>query len=139
MLKGDLDGAVDAFNHAIRINPEHANAYSSLGFAQECMGNLESSITSYATALRLDPDHNFARMNIINAHAKTNDQISTIESLERAVEAGTANAETWIKVMTARQSQGDEGSDPCSPAESSRFAFLHSDPRFIAAIERMGF
>jgi len=48
--------AIEAYNVAIRINPDNANTYSNLGFAYRKLGNHTKAIEACKQAIRINPD-----------------------------------------------------------------------------------
>ena len=48
--------AIEAFNHAIKIDPEHAPAYHGRGVAYLNQGNLDQALIDLNEAIRLDPN-----------------------------------------------------------------------------------
>jgi cytochrome c-type biogenesis protein CcmH/NrfG len=49
--------AIDAFYRAIRIHPEHAEAYSGLGHALFTKCDFDAAIDAYKLAIRINPAH----------------------------------------------------------------------------------
>jgi tetratricopeptide (TPR) repeat protein len=58
--KGDLDGAIAAFNQAIGIDPKYAPAYYGRGFAFALQGKPDDAISNYDQAIQLAPDYKAA-------------------------------------------------------------------------------
>ncbi len=58
LYSGDIDGAIEAYNRAIEINPGLANAYVNRGAARETKGESDAALVDYNQALALSP--NFA-------------------------------------------------------------------------------
>jgi tetratricopeptide (TPR) repeat protein len=53
---GDLDGAIQDYNLAIRLNPNEAQTYNNRGNARRDKGDLDGAISDYNKALLLKPD-----------------------------------------------------------------------------------
>src|SRR6516225_4516392 len=51
--KGDVDGAMQDFERAIRINPGHASAYLDRGGARYAKGDIQGAIADWDKALRI--------------------------------------------------------------------------------------
>ena len=62
--KGDLDGAIAAFQEAIRLDPKHAAAHNNLGVALQDKGDLDGAIAAFQEAIRLDPKYAVAHNNL---------------------------------------------------------------------------
>ena len=54
--QGKLDEAVAAYREAIRLEPNHAQAYSSLVRALKVQGKLDEAVAAYREAIRLKPE-----------------------------------------------------------------------------------
>jgi tetratricopeptide (TPR) repeat protein len=54
--RGDCAGAVDDFRRAVRLSPENAGAYASMGLAQLCAGDAAGGRASFQRSLQLDPN-----------------------------------------------------------------------------------
>jgi len=55
--KGDVEGALQDYNEAIRLNPEYAEAYNHRGVARYAKGDMEGALQDYNEAIRLKPDY----------------------------------------------------------------------------------
>lgn len=52
----EFDGAADKFNQVIRLDPQNAEAFFSLGVIFESKGQLDQALTSYNQAADINPD-----------------------------------------------------------------------------------
>jgi tetratricopeptide (TPR) repeat protein len=52
---GELQAAIDFFERAIGLDPEHALAHYNLGLALQKKGNLAAAQAAFARANKLDP------------------------------------------------------------------------------------
>ena len=55
--RGDLNGAIAAFDQAIKIDPKFAPAYFLRGRAYSLLNNPDLAISSYAQAIQIDPGY----------------------------------------------------------------------------------
>jgi tetratricopeptide (TPR) repeat protein len=55
--RGDLDGAISAFNTAIRLDPKFAPAYYNLGYAKSLQNKADEAMQAYNQAIQLDPNY----------------------------------------------------------------------------------
>jgi len=53
--KSDIDGAIEDYTEAIRLNPKYADAYFNRGNVYKSENNFEKAIADYSEAIRLDP------------------------------------------------------------------------------------
>ena len=61
MSEQKIDMAIEIFKLNIRLFPNEANPYDSLGEAYMIKGDIESSIKSYKNALEIDPNFQIAK------------------------------------------------------------------------------
>jgi tetratricopeptide (TPR) repeat protein len=57
LQSGDYQGAIEAFNQAILLNPNNIDAYISRGIAYAALTNYQKAISDYDEALKLDPSN----------------------------------------------------------------------------------
>jgi ubiquinone/menaquinone biosynthesis C-methylase UbiE len=65
--KGELEAAIESYTQAIKIKPDHAEAYFNMGNTLLEKGELEAAIESYKQAIKIKPDHAEAYNNMGNA------------------------------------------------------------------------
>ena len=54
--QGKLEESIDAYQKAIRIQPDYAEAYNNLGDVLREQGRLEESIDAYQKAIHIRPN-----------------------------------------------------------------------------------
>ena len=54
--QSDYDRAIEDYNRAIDLNPDHADAYSNRGLVCEIKGDYDRAIEDYNKAIELKPD-----------------------------------------------------------------------------------
>jgi tetratricopeptide (TPR) repeat protein len=54
--KDKLEEAIEAYNKALAIKPDHAEAYNNMGITLKEQGKLEEAIEAYNKALAIKPD-----------------------------------------------------------------------------------
>lgn len=64
-----LQEAVGHYGQALRIEPDYAEAHTSLGVALAQLGRLQDAAEHWETALRIQPDFGPARSNLARARA----------------------------------------------------------------------
>ena len=55
--QGKLEEAIEAYNKALAIKPDYAEAYYNMGVALKEQGKLEEAIEAYNKALAIKPDY----------------------------------------------------------------------------------
>ena len=55
--QGNLEEAMEAFNKALSLKPDYAEAYNNMGITLQDQGKLEEATTSFNKALSLKPDY----------------------------------------------------------------------------------
>ena len=55
--QGKLEEAIEAYNKALAIKPDYAEAYNNMGNALQDQGKLEEAIEAYNKALAIKPDY----------------------------------------------------------------------------------
>ena len=59
--QGDLAGAITAYQAAVRIAPDNADAHFTLAYAYRRSGQLEQAVAAFEAGLALDPSRESAR------------------------------------------------------------------------------
>src|SRR4026209_1576440 len=67
---GDLMGAIDAYQAALRLDPNRGDARSNLGAAYVRLGRFAEAIDQYKQALRVAPDDVAIQLNLALAYYK---------------------------------------------------------------------
>ena len=62
--QGQLEEAIGAYNKALSIKPDYADAYYNMGIALREQGNLEDAIEAYNKAALIKPDYAKAYWNL---------------------------------------------------------------------------
>ena len=70
--------AIEAYKHAIRINPEYASAYYNLSTAYNSLGLYEDAIEACKQAIRIDPDFANAHLNLGFSYLQIGDKSSAL-------------------------------------------------------------
>jgi len=65
---GDLQGAIDEFNHALLIDPSNVNVHNSLGVCYGLQGEYESAIEEFKAVASIDPGEYMAMFNLGLVH-----------------------------------------------------------------------
>ncbi|MEO8485584.1 MAG: tetratricopeptide repeat protein [Betaproteobacteria bacterium] len=95
---GDGAAAVEAFQHAIALNPLEAELHYNLGVAHQLAGNTEAAARSYQHALAFDPTLIDADFNLGVLFQQQNRSSSALAAFERVLEHDPARSAAWKNV-----------------------------------------
>ncbi|MCG6899786.1 MAG: tetratricopeptide repeat protein [Gammaproteobacteria bacterium] len=93
--QGKFHEAVQAFNRAIELKPDYADAYSNRGNALCDLGQLQEAVASYEKAIQLLPDYADAYSNRGNALYKLGRLQEALQSCEMAIRLKPDYAEAY--------------------------------------------
>ena len=91
----DFDAAIEAYNKALAINPDYAEAHTNLGSALKEQGKLEEAIEAYNKALAIKPDNAEAYNNMGNALKVQGKLEEAIKAYNKALAIKPDYAEAW--------------------------------------------
>ena len=90
-----LDAAIDAYNKAVLLKPDLAEAYSNRGVAKNHLGRHKEAIADHDEAIRLQPDSAEAYNNRGNAKGKLGRHEEAIADLDEAIRLQPDSAEAY--------------------------------------------
>jgi tetratricopeptide (TPR) repeat protein len=90
--RGDLAGALTAFDEALRLEPELAAAYNSRGATRHELGGLEGALADFDESLRLEPDNADVLSNRAAVRAEHGDLEGAANDCRRAETLAPDNA-----------------------------------------------
>ena len=103
---GQLDLSIEAYNKALAIKPDYADAYNNMGNALKEQGKLEEAIEAYNKALAIKPDYAEAYNNMGNALQEQGKLEEAIEAYNKALAIKPDYAEAYNNMGIALQDQG---------------------------------
>ena len=104
--QGKLEEAIEAYNKALAIKPDYAEAYSNMGIALKDQGKLEEAIEAYNKALAIKPDYAEAYNNMGNALKDQGKLEEAIEAYNKALAIKPDYAEAYNNMGNALKDQG---------------------------------
>jgi tetratricopeptide (TPR) repeat protein len=109
-MLGRLAEAVDSYDRATALKPDHAQAFSNHGSALQSLGHLEEALRSFDRAIALRPNDSvgyYNRANVLHALGRPDEALS---SLDRAValepDYAEATGRPWSSVSAPRYMAG---------------------------------
>ncbi len=98
--------AITAYDEAIRLQPEFANAYVNRGLAKEKLGQHESAIMDYSSAIKIDPALAGAYNNRGSAQRRLGQYFLALEDLNTAIQLDPRYVKAYVNRGNAKNSLG---------------------------------
>ena len=125
--KGNLDGAIKAYQDAINSDPKLAAAHNNLGSAYFSAGRVEEAAAAFRSACDLDAEYGQAFFNLALVHLKLGHEKEANETLDAALGAYNSAGESHLKAGRLKE------------AEQAFRGMLQIDPKYTPALLRLGF
>ncbi|HEX4608986.1 MAG TPA: tetratricopeptide repeat protein [Urbifossiella sp.] len=123
--KGDLAGAMDAYQHAVRLAPEYAPPHSGIGLIHSANKEHLKSVASHRTAVRLEPSaavpHSNLGAALLHAHGDVDEAIASCQEAVR-LDPGYALGFSNLGLALQKKGRLDEAVASCREA-------IRLDPR----------
>ncbi|MCG8407148.1 MAG: tetratricopeptide repeat protein [Phycisphaerales bacterium] len=128
-----IDGAIQAYREALRIDPTYVEAHVNLGVMLSRKGQLDEAIGEYRTALRTEPNHARAHYNLGNALSAMGRLEEAMQAYRASLENDPAHVESHINLgnLLRQLNQTDE-------AVAQYRKALETDPRNVTALCNLG-
>jgi len=97
--QGKLDEATEAYNIALAIKPDNAEAYNNMGNALQEQGKLDEAIEAYNKGLAIKPDNAEAYNNMGNALQEQGKLDEAIEAYNIALAIKPDYAKAWNNII----------------------------------------
>ena len=105
--RGDLDGAVAAWEQAASLDPSYSKPWSNLGRLHYEAGELEEAERAWSRALELGPRNPIAHVNLASLHTRRGDHARAAGLYARATELAPGLAAAWRGLALARLRLGE--------------------------------
>ena len=89
LMLGHIDRAIEAYSHAIELNPNNASTYNNRGAAYERKGDIDRAIQDYTKAIELNLNNAIAYTNRGGAYRDKGDIDRAIEDCNIAIDLET--------------------------------------------------
>ena len=106
--KGDNKGAILAYNKAIRLNPNLAEAYNNRGIVRDELGDKPGAIDDYNLAIQFNPNLAEAYYNRGNDYRKSGANQEAIQDYSQAIKINPNFTESYYNRGVARYALGDK-------------------------------
>ena len=103
--QGKLEEAIEAYNKAITIKPDYADAYYNMGNALKEQGKLEEAIEAYNKAIAIKPDYVQAYKNTGNILKMQGNLNQAVEIYNKAIAIKPNYAEAYYNLGIALKEQ----------------------------------
>ena len=105
-LMRSYEDAITAYNEAIRLQPDFANAYVNRGLAKEKLGQHEPAIMDYSSAIKIDPEFAGAYNNRGSAQRRLGQHFLALEDLSTAIQLDPHYVKAYVNRGNAKNSLG---------------------------------
>ena len=106
--KGDNQGAIIAYNEAIRLNPNNAEAYGNRGNVRNDLGDKQGAIDDYNQVIRINPNDAYAYNNRGNVRDDLGDKQGAIDDFNQAIKINPNLAQVYYNRGFVRKDLGDK-------------------------------
>ncbi|PSB53984.1 hypothetical protein C7B67_00730 [filamentous cyanobacterium Phorm 6] len=106
--KGDYQGAIAAYNQAIQLNPNYAEAYSNRGGSRSELGDNQGAIADYNQALRINPKYAGAYLNRGVVRSSLEDKQGAIVDYNEALRINPNYTHAYNNRGVVRNDLGDK-------------------------------
>ncbi|MCC3537228.1 MAG: tetratricopeptide repeat protein [Microcoleus sp. PH2017_25_DOB_D_A] len=106
--QGDYQGAVEACDRAIKLNPNYANAYMGRGIARAKLGDKQGAKADFDQALKIDPNYALAYYNRGLVRDQLGDKQGAIADYDQALKIDPNNAHAYYNRGVTRSSLADK-------------------------------
>jgi tetratricopeptide (TPR) repeat protein len=131
--KGDYQGAIQAFNQAIQLNPNYEDAYLSRGATRRNLGDNQGASADYDQALRIAPNFAEVYVNRGVTRSELGDKQGAIADYNQALQINPNLAYAYYNRGTARYELGDNQGAIADYNEALRI-----NPNFAEAYNNRG-
>ncbi len=92
------DDAIDAFRHALRINPKYAEAWNNLGDTYRKLNRYDGAIDAFRRALHINPKYAAAWNNLGVAYGELKHHNDAIEAFSQALRINPDDVDVWYNL-----------------------------------------
>jgi tetratricopeptide (TPR) repeat protein len=104
---GDSSGAVEAFNRAARLNPNHSDTYVQRAAAERSLGRPDAALRDATKAAELDPTSAATRQFVADLEEQRGDYADALVHLDAALRADADAGTAWLLRSYAKLQEND--------------------------------
>ncbi|MGC2181921.1 MAG: tetratricopeptide repeat protein [Terriglobales bacterium] len=105
--RNDYPHALEAFQRAVKVGPNSAEAHNWLGVALMGKADLPGSVAEFKKAVALDPKYSRAYTNLGSALAKSGDLDAAVDAFKKALALAPENLAAHMNLGVALREKGD--------------------------------
>lgn len=141
--KRDFKQEANAYDRAIRLDPNYGRAHFNLAVAYEDLGKFDKALQHYDRAIASDPDAQDAHLNRAMLLLSRKKIDEAIRGFETAIKLKEDNAEAWFDLAEALDIKAETLQEPdrtkgLRKAISTYYKTLQIDPRHHRAYYNIG-
>jgi tetratricopeptide (TPR) repeat protein len=136
-LKGDVDGAINAYHAALNINPQYALAYNNLALVLKEKKNFDGAVRAFEEALRINPKYALAHTNLGLLYHARGDLDGAIGAYQAAIKSDPQYVDAHYCLGIALRDKRDVRGAIASYREAikvdAKYADAHNNLAYILA------
>ena len=105
---GEYEKAIEAYKHALQLNPGSTEYYYHLGMAYSSLGRYREAIEAYKSTIKVKPDYAAAYYNLGHAYGNLKKYESATQAFRRAIQYDMDNIEAYTALAKAYFDSGKE-------------------------------
>ena len=107
MTLRQIDKAIERYSHAIKLNPNYADAYNNRGMAYDNVGDIDGAIGDFNTAIQLNPNDAETYYNRGAVHVRKGDFANAIADFTKVIQLESNNVKAYCSRGLCRRAKGE--------------------------------
>lgn len=104
--EGDDRGAVDAYDHSVKLNPSHSDSRLGRAEAYRRLGDTNKAKRDYQQLLEIDPEDREASARLASLLRESKDYEGALDVIREALRQAGANADLYVELALVYLAQG---------------------------------